>query len=104
MHLSMKKLLALSFISLLLPSLAAADMIIGGDMSYPIKKGDCLILVSAKTGVDWQVIARENGIEPKNQCRIGTPLAITNRRIVPKVVGNGIVVNIPDRMLYFFRD
>ena len=103
MHL-MKRLLLLPFISLLLPSLVAADMMIGGDISYPIQKGDCLLLVSAKVGVDWQVIARENGIEPKNQCRIGAPLAITNRKIVPKVVENGIVVNIPDRMLYFFKD
>jgi len=101
---SMKKLLALPFILLLLPSPVAADMMIGGDISYPIQKGDCLLLVSAKVGVDWQVIARENRIEPKNQCRVGAPLAITNRKIVPKVVENGIIVNIPDRMLYFFKD
>ena len=31
-------------------------------------------------------------------------LAITNRKIVPKVVENGIVVNIPGRMLYFFKN
>lgn len=104
MHRYIKKFLALSFISLLLPSLAVADMIIGGDISYPVQKGDCLLAVSAKVGVDWQVIARGNRIESKNQCRIGTPLTITNRKIVPKVIANGIIVNIPDRMLYFFRD
>jgi L,D-transpeptidase ErfK/SrfK len=104
MHLSMKNFLALPFILVLLPSMAAADMMIGGDISYPIKKGDCLLLVSAKVGVDWQVIARANRIEPKNQCKVGAPLTITNRKIVPKVVENGIVVNVPDRMLYFFKD
>jgi L,D-transpeptidase ErfK/SrfK len=100
----MKKLLALPFISLLFPSIVAADMMIGGDISYPTRKGDCLLLIGAKVGVDWQVIARENRIEPQNQCRVGTPLAITNRKIVPKIVENGIVVNVPDRMLYFFKD
>jgi hypothetical protein len=28
-------------------------MMIGGDISYPTKKGDCLLLVGAKVGVDW---------------------------------------------------
>jgi hypothetical protein len=72
----MKKLLALPFILLLLPSTVAADMMIGGDISYPTKKGDCLLLVGAKVGVDWQVIARENRIEPNNQCKVRAPLAI----------------------------
>jgi len=53
MHLSMKTFPALLFISLLLPSPVAADMMIGGDISYPTKKGDCLLLVGAKVGVDW---------------------------------------------------
>jgi L,D-transpeptidase ErfK/SrfK len=100
----MKQFPVLLIISLLLPSPVAADMMIGGDISYPTRKGDCLLLVSAKVGVDWQVIARENGIEPSNQCKVGARLAITNRKIVPKVVKNGIVVNVPDRMLYFFKD
>ncbi len=100
----MKTFLALLFILSLLSSPVAADMMIGGDVSYPTQKGDCLILVSAKVGVDWQVIARENRIEPSNQCKIGARLAITNRKIVPKVVVNGIIVNVPDRMLYFFKD
>jgi len=86
----MKKLLSLQFISLLLPSLVAADMMIGGDISYATKKGDCLLLIGAKVGVDWQVIARGNRIEPKNQCKVGAQLAMTNRKIVPKVVENGL--------------
>jgi L,D-transpeptidase ErfK/SrfK len=100
----MRKFFVLPFLLLLFPSVVAADMMVGGDVSYPTQKGDCLLLIGAKVGVDWQIIARENRIEPKNQCRIGAPLAITNRKIVPKVVENGIVVNIPDRMLYFFKD
>lgn len=99
----MRKLYALLLL-LLLPSLAYADMLVGGDISYPTRKGDCLVLIGAKLGVDWEIIARGNKIEPKNQCRIGRDLSITNRKIVPKTVENGIVVNIPDRMLYFFKD
>ena len=100
----MRKLFALPFLLLLFPSLVAADMMVGGDISYPTQKGDCLLLISARVGVDWQTIARGNRIDAKNQCKVGAQLAITNRRIVPKVVENGIIVNIPERMLYFFKD
>jgi L,D-transpeptidase ErfK/SrfK len=100
----MRKLFALLSLLLLFPSLVAADMIVGGDISYPTQRGDCLLLISAKVGVDWQIIARGNRIDAKNQCKVGTQLTITNRKIVPKAVENGIIVNIPGRMLYFFKD
>jgi L,D-transpeptidase ErfK/SrfK len=101
----MKLLGAILFItSLFLPSIAAADMLVGGEASYPTKKGDCLVLIGAKVGLDWEIIAKENRIEPKNQCKINVQLAFTNRKIVPRVVEDGIIVNIPDRMLYFFKE
>jgi L,D-transpeptidase ErfK/SrfK len=90
--------------SLFLPSIAAGDMLVGGEVSYPTKKGDCLVLIGAKEGLDWEIIAKENRIEAKNQCRINVQLAFTNRKIVPRVVEDGIIVNIPDRMLYFFKE
>jgi len=90
--------------SLFLPSVAAGDMLVGGEVSYPTKKGDCLVLIGAKEGLDWEIIAKENRIEAKNQCRINVQLTFTNRKIVPRVVEDGIIVNIPDRMLYFFKE
>ncbi len=101
----MRLLPALLFLaSLFVPSIAAADMLIGGEVTYPTKKGDCLVLIGAKVGLDWEIIARENRIEPKNQCKVGAQLTFTNRKIVPRIVENGIIVNIPDRMLYFFKE
>jgi L,D-transpeptidase ErfK/SrfK len=88
----------------LLPCASYADLMIGGEIVYSIRKGDCLLLIGARFGVDWQVIARENGLDPKKPCRVGTQLSINNRKIVPKVISGGILVNIPDRMLYFFKE
>ncbi len=79
-------------------------MVVGGDVIYPTEKGDCLVLIGAKVGLDWEIIARENRIEPKNQCKVGSQLFFTNRKIVPKIVTDGIIVNIPGRMLYFFKE
>jgi len=96
--------LVLAFI-LVLPSLASGeDMIIGGKNTVSAKKGDSLSLIGARFGVDWQIIAKENGFDPKKVCCIGQEFIINNLRIVPKVYDNGIIVNVPDRMLYFFQN
>lgn len=82
----------------------AADMLIGGVKTYVVQKGDSIELIGAKHGVFWKAIAKENNIDTKLPIPEGTTLAINNLKIVPKVVQNGIIINIPDRTLYFFRD
>ena len=89
---------------LLLPCASYADLLTGGEIVYSIRRGDCLLLIGARFGVDWQVIARENGLDPKKPCRVGKQLIINNRKIVPKAISDGIIVNIPDKMLYFFKE
>jgi len=68
------------------------------------QEGDCLSAIGARFGVDWQLIAKENRFDPKKICRTGQQFSLNNLRIVPKVVQDGIVVNVPGRMLYFFRN
>ncbi|MBP1748094.1 MAG: ErfK/YbiS/YcfS/YnhG family protein [Deltaproteobacteria bacterium] len=83
---------------------ASADMIIGGDVVHTVGKGENLYRIGAKYGVYWKTIARANGLNEKDPLIEGTTLKLNTRRIVPRVVDNGIIVNIPDRTLYFFRD
>jgi len=92
------------FIVIFIPSLSRADIIIGGKMTYTVQKGDILELISAKLGVDWRIIARENNMDTKKHLQIGQQLSVNTRRIAPRIVDNGIIVNIPDRTLYFFKD
>jgi L,D-transpeptidase ErfK/SrfK len=87
-----------------LPAVAWAGTMVGGDTVYETQKGDCLRLISAKVGVEWQIIARTNGIDSKDVCKVGASLGLDNRKIIPKVVDNGIIVNIPDKMLYLFKE
>jgi len=89
---------------LLLPDLSAAGMIIGNDMVYTIRKGDTLELVGARTGVYWWQIAKDNNIDTKKHLKIGHELKINTRKIVPITIDNGIIINIPDRTLYSFRN
>jgi L,D-transpeptidase ErfK/SrfK len=78
-------------------------MMIGGEVIYIVEKGDILELIGAKLGVDWRTMARENSIDTKKPLKIGQQLRVNTRKIVPKIVDDGIIINIPDRMLYFFQ-
>jgi len=82
----------------------AIDMIIGGDVSHTVAKGDNLYRLGAKYGVFWKNIARDNGLNEKEPLTEGAILKLNTRKIVPRIVDNGIIVNIPDRTLYFFQE
>lgn len=81
-----------------------ADMIIGGDVHHTVGKGDNLYRVGARYGVFWKNIVRDNGLDEKQPLVEGTILKLNTRKIVPRVLDNGIIVNIPDRTLYFFQE
>ena len=78
--------------------------IIGGESVYVVKKHESLRMVGAKTGTDWLLLAKENRLDPAKKLEPGQKILVNNRKIIPKFVKDGIVINIPDRTLYFFRD
>lgn len=78
--------------------------LIGGRFSYSILSGDYLEKIGARFGVSAQVIARDNDIPNPNHILPGQNLWINNRHIVPEFIQNGIVINIPQRMLFLFQD
>jgi lipoprotein-anchoring transpeptidase ErfK/SrfK len=82
----------------------SAELLIDTVNSYVVKKQDTLKLVSAKTGVSPQVIAKDNGLDPKKPLQPGKILRITTRKIVPRPIADGIVINIPERTLYLFKE
>lgn len=81
----------------------AADMVIGGGTTYVVQKGDNLHLIGAKHGIFWKAIAADNNLDIKQPLTEGATLKLNTRRIVPRVVDNGIIINIPDRTLYLFK-
>src|SRR3989338_10340527 len=99
----MKKLLVLLLL-IFIPSVYAADMVIGGDTLYRIVKGDSIELISARLGINKKNIIRDNNIDVKKNLRIKQELKVNTRKIIPKTVDDGIIINIPDRMLYFFKE
>jgi L,D-transpeptidase ErfK/SrfK len=82
----------------------SSRLIIGEKKVYTVKKRQSLRMLGAKLGVNWRTLARDNGLDPAKALVAGQKLRINTRRIVPKTRNEGIVINIPDRTLYLFRD
>ncbi len=95
-------LLAVTFF--LLPVLSHANMLVGGDSVYTVRKGDSMELIGSRLGISWKRIMRENRLDPQKPLKKGMTLRVNTRRIVPTVLDNGIIVNIPDKTLYFMKD
>jgi len=98
------KIIVLFYSLLLLSGLSSASMIIGGDAVYTVKKGDTLQLIGARTGVYWWKIAKDNNIDIKMRLQPGQELKINTRKIVPLTIDSGLIINIPDRTLYSFKN
>src|SRR5512133_3437744 len=80
-----------------------SEKLIGTASSYSVVKADTIRLVAAKLGVSRQHLIKANKLDDKAYLKIGQKLVYNNRKIVPQRMKNGIVVNIPDRTLYYFR-
>lgn len=78
--------------------------LIGTVGTYTVSKGDTIRLVAAKLGVSRSQLAAMNKLSPKDTLKIGQTLRYNNRRIIPEHrFKDGILINIPDRMLYLFQ-
>lgn len=82
---------------------SVSTLMVGGERTYTVQKGDSQTVVGARLGVDAGAIAAMNGLKPNAWLRIGQKLKIENRHLAPATTGDGIVINIPQRMLFYFR-
>jgi L,D-transpeptidase ErfK/SrfK len=78
---------------------------ISGDISlYKVRPGDSLGLISSRFGTGLGRLETENALNPQKPLQQGRNLNIDNRHIVPAGIGEGVVINIPQRMLFLLRD
>ena len=91
-----------------LPGIAAdlpalSHMVAGGDSEYEVKPGDFLIAIGARFGVPAKILARENKIPYEAIIRPGQKLHIHNPHIVPVETRDGILINLPQLLLFLFQ-
>lgn len=84
--------------------LYSSPFLIGTIGTYTVNKGDTIRLVAAKLGVSRSQLAAMNKLSLKDTLKVGQTLRYNNRRIIPEHrFKDGILINIPDRMLYLFQ-
>lgn len=86
------------------PDIIASGKLTGRTGEYRVAKGETLSIVAAKLGVNRRHLASANGLSTTSKLKEGQLLRYNNRRIIPEHrAKEGIIVNIPDRMLYYFQ-
>ena len=80
-----------------------SEKLVGREFLHTIQKGESLTSIGARFGVEAKFIAASNGMPPNSLLKEGRQLRVDNRHIVPESLGDGILINIPQRMLFYFR-
>lgn len=80
-----------------------SDRLIGQEFTYVVQSGDSLTAVGARLGVAAGVLARSNDLPSDARLKIGQKLQVDNRHIVPREIDDGIVINLPQRMLFLLK-
>ena len=76
----------------------------GGETVYEVQPGDILYKIAVKLGTSFPAIARANSIKNPNQIFAGQKLVIASRKIIPRILDEGVLINIPEYRLYFFHN
>jgi L,D-transpeptidase ErfK/SrfK len=76
----------------------------GGVITYEVSAGESIASLGARFGLEPRTLAADNGIAPTTVLKAGHTLVIDNRHVLPEHPVDGIVVNVPQRMLFVFID
>jgi L,D-transpeptidase ErfK/SrfK len=80
-----------------------SDFLAGREFIHTIQKGESLTSIGARFGVEAKFLAAANGLRPSVSLKESQQLRIDNRHIVPPLIHDGILINIPQRVLFHFR-
>ena len=75
----------------------------GSRFSYSVLPGDYLEKIGARFGVSAEVLASDNGIAHPDLIMPGQKIWVDNHHLVPENLESGVVINLPQRMLFFFQ-
>ena len=92
-----------TFILLFLSSSYAAD-IVGTEDNYVVRRGDTVNKISSRYGVSTNQLLRANKIVNPDIIRPGQKLRISTKKIIPKKIYNGLVINLPEYEIYHFKN
>jgi len=80
-----------------------SSQLVGGEFKYTVQPGDTLTAIGARFGMDPVALGEKNGIGYRDTLKYGKVLRVDNRHIVPMEIKQGVLINLPQRMLYLFQ-
>jgi L,D-transpeptidase ErfK/SrfK len=87
--------------SCLVAAVLLMAQIVGSEFTYKVRNGDSLASIGARYGIDAHVIVESNSLK-KKRLVAGQSLLLDNRHITPESTGVQIVINLPQRTLFYF--
>jgi L,D-transpeptidase ErfK/SrfK len=78
--------------------------VVGGQEYCEVPGRTTLSLLAAAKGVKWTVVARQNHLKRPYRVTKGMVLKINTAHIVPAELRNGLVINLPELLMYHFKD
>jgi L,D-transpeptidase ErfK/SrfK len=103
-------LFAAWLLCLLAPDVRSAELpplsqtLVGSVSEYKVKPGDTLSSIGARQGIEWKVLAKLNGIQSAKSLAVGQTLHLDNRHVAPSDLDDGLVINLPQRLLFLIRN
>jgi L,D-transpeptidase ErfK/SrfK len=81
-----------------------SQTIVGKSFDYSPETSQEVHLISAKLGEDSRLIAKANHVSRFSTIDAGGSVHIDNEHIAACDISNGILVNLPQRMLFYYKD
>ncbi|HLI79228.1 MAG TPA: L,D-transpeptidase [Candidatus Binataceae bacterium] len=81
-----------------------SNIIVGKQFDYSPDETEEVHLISAKLGIDSSLIAHANHISRFSNIEPGRSLRIDNEHIAACDITNGILINLPQRMLFYYQE
>jgi len=78
--------------------------VVGQEIHYRVQPGDTLGHIAVRYGMKVSLAATVNGLANPHRLRVGQELLLSNQHIVPAKLADGIVIDVVDRTLYWFKE
>jgi L,D-transpeptidase ErfK/SrfK len=78
--------------------------VVGGEEECQVPDKTTLGLLAAEKGVKFTVLARRNGLKNPYKITPGMVLKIDTAHIVPAELNRGLVINLPELLMYHFEN
>jgi L,D-transpeptidase ErfK/SrfK len=84
-------------------SVAQRDAIVELVHEHVVARGEGLGTLAARYGISVLQIAERNALDPRKALFVGQRITVVSRHVLPPPIDDGIVVNVPQRMLFRFE-